>query len=102
MAACGPEVADRSVEIGNPQGGMPDHARRARTCDSAEATGDNMAGETFFRRLYQSWPVRNESRVAIVTWIERAFRLRCTVDRPDQLALVEHEALSREQVALGA
>ena len=46
------------------------------------AAGDNAAMESFFSLLQknvldrQSWPTREELRIAIVTWIERTYHRR--------------------------
>ncbi|UPK61725.1 IS3 family transposase (plasmid) [Rhodococcus pyridinivorans] len=63
------------------------------------ACGDNAAMESFFSLLQknvldrQPWAIRNELRIAIITWIERTYHRRRRQARLGRLTPVEYETI---------
>ena len=63
------------------------------------AAGDNAAMESFFALLQnnvldrRSWSTRDELRIAIVTWIERAYHRRRCQAGLGRLTPIEYEAI---------
>lgn len=71
------------------------------------AAGDNAAMESFFALLQQNvldrgrWAIRDQLRIAIVTWSERTYHRRRRQVRLGRLTPVEYEAIV-ETAALAA
>ncbi len=72
------------------------------------AAGDNAAMESFFALLQKNvlnsrrWPTRHDLRLAIVTWIERAYHRRRRQRVLGMLTPVEFEAIMTTQAASAA
>ncbi len=75
---------------------------------NAGAAGDNAAMESFFSLLQknvldsQRWEIRQDLRIAIVTWIERTYHRRRRQRRLGRLTPVEHETIMTPSTALAA
>ncbi len=73
------------------------------------AAGDNAAKESFFALLQnnvldrrRSWAIRQELRIAIVTWIERTYHRRRRQARLGRLTPVQYETIMTPSPALAA
>lgn len=72
------------------------------------AAGENAAMESFFALLQENvldrkrWQTREELRIAIITWIERAYHRRRRQARLDRLTPIEYEAIMKPVVDLVA
>ena len=65
------------------------------------ACGDNAAMESFFALVYknvldrQRWSTREQLRLAIVTWIEKAYHRKRRLRRLGELIPIEVETVNR-------
>ncbi|MFT4157329.1 MAG: IS3 family transposase [Microbacterium sp.] len=72
------------------------------------SSGDNVAMESFFALLQKnvlnrrSWTTREQLRIAMVTWVERAYHRRRRQTRLGRLTPVEFETIKNTTVALAA
>ncbi|WP_101601540.1 IS3 family transposase [Brevibacterium sp. Mu109] len=72
------------------------------------AAGDNAAMESFFALLQKNvldrkrWRTREELRIAIITWIERAYHRRRRQARLGRLTPIEYETIMNPAVSLAA
>jgi len=72
------------------------------------SAGDNAAMESFFSQLQKNvlnrrrWAIREELRLAVITWIERTYHRRRGQARLGRLTPIEFEAIITTQVALAA
>ncbi|GAB3469985.1 hypothetical protein GCM10027519_42990 [Kineococcus endophyticus] len=72
------------------------------------AAGDNATTGSFFELLqnnvldWQSWPRREEVRIAIVTWIERIYHRRRRQSGLGRSTPIEYETIMTSSVALTA
>lgn len=72
------------------------------------SAGDNAAMESFFALLQKNvldrkrWAIREDLRIAIITWIERTYHRRRRQTRLGRLTPIEYEAIMTTQVALAA
>ena len=82
--------------------------RRLGSVGRVAPCGDNAAMESFFSVLQKnvpdrcSWATRQELRIAIVAWIERAYHRRRRQAALGRLTLVEFEAIVNTPATLPA
>lgn len=80
----------------------------AGSMDRVGAAGDDAAMESFFALLQKNvldrrpWSTREALRIAVVTWIERAYHRRRRQDRLGRLTPVEFETIMTTAVELAA
>ncbi|AZP14767.1 IS3 family transposase [Streptomyces aquilus] len=84
------------------------HHGMAGSMGKVGAAGDNAAMESFFALLQknvldrQVWSIRQELRIAIVTWIERNYHRRRRQRRLARLTPIEYETIMTPPAALAA
>src|SRR5690606_7153553 len=72
------------------------------------AAGDNAAMESFFALLQKNvldrkrWRIREELRIAIITWIERTYHRHRRQARLGRLTPIEYETIMNPTVSLAA